>query len=84
MPRAKGLGNNTIYDFHCLYISCELLLSSLSLSGWSEKLVADAWREDREAACEKAGIDMKTVARGKHRGDASPYTSLTVHKVRLR
>ena len=30
--------------------------SILSPVGWSEELVKEAWRSDREGACEKAGL----------------------------
>ena len=41
--------------------------------GWSEELAVDAWTNDRESACEKAGIATEEESLGS--------TSIVVHKV---
>ena len=44
--------------------------------GWSEELAVDAWTNDRDGACEKAGIAMDEESAG-----SNPLTSLVVHIV---
>ena len=40
----------------------------------------EAWENDREGACEKAGIDVDMTTEGAVNGEDS-YTSLSVHRV---
>lgn len=49
--------------------------------GWSEELVVDAWTNDRDGACEKAGIDLQTASNEELQGSINPYASLVMHKV---
>ncbi len=51
-------------------------------TGWSEELVREAWDNDMEGACEKAGIDVGMTTEGAVNGEDSLYTSLSVHRVR--
>lgn len=47
----------------------------LSLIGWSEELLIDAWNSDREAACEKAGIKPQDG-----QNDITSYSPVSEHE----
>ena len=45
-------------------------------------LVTEAWSQDKQAACEQAGVDYDLVMADSDRGpELSPQLSLTVHQV---
>ena len=49
--------------------------------GWSDDLVKEAWSQDRQGACEKAGLDPDMVELDEADGHSEPARSLSTKEV---